>query len=70
MKTQNHFDFQYGKVEMHAKMPTGAGLLAQLMLLGNDISTVGQPTCGEIHIADFIGRTPNEIHSSVVALNT
>ncbi len=54
MKTQDKFDFKYGKVEARIKLPMGQGLWPAFWMLGSNISTVGWPFCGEIDIMEHI----------------
>jgi len=51
--TQNKYSFKYGKVEMRAKLPGDKGTWPALWMLGNSISTVGWPKCGEIDIMEM-----------------
>ena len=41
MKTQDKFDFKYGKVEARIKLPMGQGLWPAFWMLGSNINTVG-----------------------------
>jgi beta-glucanase (GH16 family) len=40
------------------KIPKGQGMWPAFWLLGDDISTVGWPTCGEIDVMENIGKNP------------
>jgi len=64
MKTQGKFSTVYGKFEMRAKLPFGQGIWPAFWLLGDNISQVGWPACGEIDIMEFIGRDPNHVYGS------
>lgn len=55
LTTKNKFSFKYGRVDIRAAMPTGQGLWPALWMLGENIDTVGWPTCGEIDITEMIG---------------
>ncbi|ANI89229.1 hypothetical protein A9P82_07950 [Arachidicoccus ginsenosidimutans] len=51
--TANKYSFQYGKVEIKAKLPGDAGTWPALWLLGNNINTgVAWPACGEIDLME------------------
>jgi beta-glucanase (GH16 family) len=60
IKTQNKFSFKYGKVEARIKLPFGAGMWPAFWMLGDNISTVGWPACGEIDIMEMIGGQGRE----------
>jgi len=60
MKTQGKKSFRYGRVDIRALMPVGQGLWPALWMLGNNITTVGWPRCGEIDIMEMIGGNGRE----------
>ena len=47
LKTQGLFSFQYGRLEISAKVPEYQGFWPAGWLLGNNIVTVNWPACGE-----------------------
>ena len=54
IRTENKVMFQYGTVEGRIKIPDLAdGLWPAFWTLGNDISSVGWPRCGEIDILEM-----------------
>ncbi|MFM7814039.1 MAG: family 16 glycosylhydrolase [Flavobacteriales bacterium] len=57
--TKDHFSFQYGKVEARIKLPLGQGLWPAFWMLGDAISTIGWPSCGEIDIMEHVNNSPN-----------
>lgn len=65
IKTQHKFSFQYGKVEIRAKLPSGGGTWPALWMLGNNITTAGWPGCGEIDIMEHVGNSQNLIHGTL-----
>lgn len=65
IKTQNRFSFTYGKVEVRAKLPTGRGTWPAIWMLGNNITSVGWPACGEIDIMEHVGNSQDVIHHSL-----
>lgn len=65
MITKGLKEFQYGRIDIRAKLPTGKGIWPALWMLGNDISTVGWPKCGEIDIMELIGSQPSTLHGTV-----
>ena len=64
MTTQGKFDTVYGKFEARLKLPSGQGIWPAFWLLGSNIGQVGWPACGEIDIMEFVGKDPNNVHSS------
>ena len=54
MTTQNRVTQTYGRIEARIKMPVGQGMWPAFWMLGNNISTVSWPTCGEIDIMEHI----------------
>ena len=65
MKSQGLREFQYGRIDIRAKLPTGQGIWPALWMLGDDINTVGWPKCGEIDIMETIGSAPSTLHGTV-----
>ena len=55
IKSQGLRSYQYGKIEFRAKLPTGVGPWPAAWLLGNNISSVNWPTCGEIDVMEWRG---------------
>jgi len=60
LKTQNKRFWQYGKVEARMKLPYGQGIWPAFWMLGQNISSVGWPACGEIDIMEMIGGQGRE----------
>lgn len=58
IKTQDLFEFGYGRVEARMKIPKGSGIWPAFWLLGADIDEVGWPLCGEIDIMELRGEEP------------
>ena len=46
-------------------MTAGQGIWPAFWLLGNDVGTVGWPTCGEIDIMENIGKEPSIVHGTI-----
>lgn len=55
LKTQDIFDFKYGKVEVRAKLPASGGTWPAIWMLGSNIQSIGWPRCGEIDIMEQTG---------------
>jgi len=65
LKTQGRFSQTYGRVEARIQIPRGQGMWPAFWMLGNDISGVGWPACGEIDIMENVGREPNIVHGTI-----
>ena len=63
--TKDKFSFKYGKVEARAKLPAGIGTWPAIWMLGNNISTVNWPACGEIDIMEHVGSQLNKIYGTL-----
>jgi beta-glucanase (GH16 family) len=59
------FSFQYGKIEIRAKLPAGTGTWPGIWMLGNNFSTAGWPACGEIDIMEQNGSQKNTIFGTM-----
>jgi beta-glucanase (GH16 family) len=67
VKTQSLFAQAYGRFEARIKIPRGQGIWPAFWLLGDDISRVDWPDCGEIDIMENIGREPGTVYGSLHA---
>ncbi|HSV89442.1 MAG TPA: glycoside hydrolase family 16 protein [Bacteroidales bacterium] len=67
MKTQGRKSFQYGRIDIRALLPKGQGMWPALWMLGNNITTVGWPRCGEIDIMEMVGGQgrENTVHGTI-----
>jgi len=65
LTTKNKANFQYGKIEVRAKLPAGRGTWPAVWMLGNNINEVGWPACGEIDIMEHVGYEKDSIHGTV-----
>ena len=65
VKSQGKLSFEYGKVQFRAKLPAGAGTWPALWMLGDNLTSVGWPACGEIDVMEHVGRDPGKIHGSL-----
>lgn len=64
LKTQGLAFWNRGRMEARMKIAGGRGLWPAFWMLGNNISSVGWPNCGEIDIMENIGSEPNLVHGS------
>ncbi|MEY3688933.1 MAG: Beta-glucanase precursor [Bacteroidota bacterium] len=65
IKTQGLFSQTYGRFEARIKTPTGPGIWPAFWLLGDNISEVSWPQCGEIDIMEQRGQEPSVTHGTV-----
>lgn len=67
LKSENKFEFTYGKVEVRAKLPSGGGTWPAIWMLGANYDQPGftWPACGEIDIMEHKGNEPNIIHGTL-----
>lgn len=75
-RLNSKFAFKYGRVEVRAKLPTGAGTWPAIWMLGKNINepggywaptngTTNWPACGEIDIMEHWGTNQNVISSAI-----
>ena len=55
IKTQGNINFKYGRIDIRAKLPYSQGIWPALWMLGENITTVSWPVCGEIDIIELVG---------------
>jgi len=65
IKTQGLFSQTFGRFEARIKTPTGPGIWPAFWLLGDNITEVSWPQCGEIDIMEQRGQQPAITHGSV-----
>jgi beta-glucanase (GH16 family) len=75
-RLNSKFAFKYGRVEVRAKLPTGAGTWPAIWMLGKYIiepggywtstyGTTNWPACGEIDIMEHWGSNQNYVQSAI-----
>ena len=75
-RLNSKFAFTYGRVEVRAKLPQGAGTWPAIWMLGKNISEPGGywfdefgevswPACGEIDIMEHWGVNPNYVSAAI-----
>jgi beta-glucanase (GH16 family) len=65
LTTLRKADWQYGRIEVRARIPQGRGVWPAIWTLGTNITQVGWPRCGEIDIMEFVGKEPDVIHGTI-----
>jgi len=64
MITAGKQEFQYGRIDIRAKLPKGRGIWPALWMLGSNFWDNGWPSCGEIDIMEMIGHQPSIIYGT------
>lgn len=66
IKTQDLYEFTYGRVDVSAKLPQGGGTWPAIWTLGANFDQVGWPECGEMdimeHVGNDVGRVTAALH--------
>lgn len=65
IKTQEKVAVTYGRIDVRAKLPKGQGIWPAIWMLGENITSVGWPACGEIDIMELVGHQPQTTHGTV-----
>lgn len=65
LTTKNFASWQYGRIEISAKLPRGVGLWPAIWMLGENRNEVGWPECGEIDIMEHVGFNPDSIFGTI-----
>lgn len=64
MKTQGKKSWKYGKIEARIAMPSFQGVWPAFWMLGDNISSVGWPACGEIDVMEHV-NTGGEVRGTI-----
>jgi beta-glucanase (GH16 family) len=65
IRTKDKGDWQYGRLEIRAKLPEGQGIWPAVWMLPTDNLFGGWPKSGEIDIMEMVGHEPETIHGTV-----
>ena len=65
IKTKGSLDMKYGRVDVKAKLPTGAGFWPAIWMLPTDNVYGVWASSGEIDIMENKGRLPNEVYGTL-----
>lgn len=68
--TKDKRDFQYGRIDVRAKIPKGRGVWPAIWMLGSDIDQNNWPKCGEIDIMELRGSKPKELLTTMHFANS
>lgn len=61
LETKGKASWQYGRVEIKAKLPAGDGVWPAFWMLGTGMPKL----CGEIDIMELVGKNPDVIHGTI-----
>ncbi|MFB2120863.1 family 16 glycosylhydrolase [Parapedobacter sp. 2B3] len=62
--TQGKASWQYGRIEVRAKLPRGLGVWPAIWTLGDNEPVIGWPRCGEIDMMEFVGHDSLRVHGN------
>lgn len=65
IKTQTKKPFRFGRMDVRAKLPKGKGIWPAIWMLGENITSIGWPACGEIDIMELVGHQPQTVHGTL-----
>ncbi|MCW3090900.1 MAG: licheninase [Ferruginibacter sp.] len=65
MVSKNKNGWQYGKIEISAKLPKGRGTWPAIWMLAENCDTLGWPACGEIDIMEHVGYNKDSVFGTV-----
>jgi beta-glucanase (GH16 family) len=63
--TKYRGDWEYGRIQVRAKLPEGRGLWPAVWMLPTNWSYGGWPYSGEIDIMEYVGYDPDVIHGTI-----
>ena len=61
LKSEDLFEFTYGRVEVRAKVASEGGTWSAIWMLGGNFAEVGWPNCGEMDIMEHTGNNLNTV---------
>ena len=64
MKTQGRRSWRFGRIEARISMPSFSGVWPAFWMLGDNITSVGWPACGEIDIMEHV-NTEQATHGTI-----
>ncbi|WP_047417371.1 family 16 glycosylhydrolase [Cellulophaga sp. Hel_I_12] len=65
IKTEGLAAWQYGRIEVSAKLPEGRGMWPAIWMLSEDRKEIGWPESGEIDIMEHVGYDNDTIHGTI-----
>ncbi|WP_445736287.1 family 16 glycosylhydrolase [Mariniflexile sp.] len=65
IKTEGLASWQYGRIEVSAKLPKGRGMWPAIWMLSENRKNIGWPESGEIDIMEQVGYDNDTIHGTI-----
>jgi len=65
IKTQGLFSTTCGRIEARLKLPKGKGIWPAFWMLGDNITSVGWPKCGELDIMENLGHEVSKLYGTL-----
>lgn len=65
INTSGKQQFQFGRIDIRAKLPVSKGMWPALWMLGSNLAAAGWPACGETDIMELIGTNPKQVVGSM-----
>ena len=65
LTTQSLHSFRYGKIDARIKLPTAQGMWPAMWMLGDNITDISWPGCGEIDILELVGSEPDVVRGNI-----
>lgn len=65
LRSQGLQSFRYGRIEARIRIPEGQGMWPAFWMLGDNITSVQWPACGEFDIMENIGKDLSTIYGSI-----
>lgn len=65
IKTEGLAAWQYGRIEVSAKLPKGRGMWPAIWMLSENRKEIGWPESGEIDIMEHVGYDNDTIHGTI-----
>ncbi len=62
--SQDKREFEFGRIDVRARLPRGQGIWPAIWMLGVNISEVGWPASGEIDIMELVGHQASTSHGT------
>jgi len=65
INTLGKASWKYGRIEVRAKLPKGAGVWPAIWMMGVNRPGVNWPRCGEIDVMEFVGHDSSHVYGTI-----